>query len=71
VIDLLHGWSEDPTQPESDRGKQVPRQIGFTIIDTQKEQATVFSAYEIDYPQVTISEISERYDVNKLTEGRR
>ena len=71
VIDLLHGWSEDPTQPESDRGKYVPRNIGFTIIDVQKEQATIFSAYEIVYPQVTASEISERYDVNKLSEGKR
>jgi len=71
VIDLLHGWSEDPTQPESDRGKHVPRNIGFTIIDMQKEQATIFSAYEIVYPQVTASEINERYDVNKLSEGKR
>ena len=71
VIDLLHGWSEDPTQSESDRGKYVPRNIGFTIIDAQKEQATIFSAYEIVYPQVTTSEISERYDINKLSEGKR
>ncbi|MCS6927039.1 MAG: DUF1329 domain-containing protein [Candidatus Binatia bacterium] len=71
VIDLLHGWSEDPTQPASDRGKYVPRQIGFTIIDVQKEQATVFSAYEITYPAVTASEISERYDMNILSEGKR
>jgi len=71
VIDLLHGWSEDPTQPEQDRGKRVPRQIGFTIVDVQKEQATVFSAYEIAYPQPTPSEVSERFDTNKLTEGKR
>lgn len=71
VIDLLHGWSEDPTRPDSDRGKHVPRNIGFTILDVQKEQATIFSAYEIVYPQVTASEISERYDVNKLSEGKR
>jgi len=71
VIELLHGWSEDPTQPESDRGKRVPRNIGFTILDVQKEQATIFSAYEIVYPQLTASEVSERYDVNTHSEGRR
>lgn len=71
VIDLLHGWSEDPAQPPSDRGKYVPRQIGFTIIDVQKEQATVFSAYEITYPAVTASDVGERYDVNTLSEGKR
>ncbi len=68
---MLHGWSEDPTQPETDRGKNIPRNIGFTIIDTKKEQATIFSAYEIAYPQVTQEEVEERYDINKLTEGRR
>jgi hypothetical protein len=71
IIDLLHGWSEDPTQPEQDRGKQLPRQIGFTILDVQKEQATVFSAYEIVYPQMTASIVAERYDVNNLSEGKR
>jgi hypothetical protein len=71
VIDLLHGWSEDPTQPAQDRGKKVPRQIGFTIVDVQKEQATVYSAYEIVYPQPTTSEVNERFDMNKLSEGRR
>ena len=71
VIDMLHGWSEDPTQPEADRGKHLPRSIGFTIIDMKKEQATIFSAYEIVYPEVTEEEVEERYDVNKLTEGRR
>ena len=71
VIDLLHGWSEDPSQPEADRGRHLPRNIGFTILDLKKEQATVFSAYEIDYPQVSQEEVEERYDVNKLTEGRR
>lgn len=71
VIDLLHGWSEDPTQPEQDRGKKVPRQIGFTIVDVQKEQATVYSAYEIAYPQPTVTEVNERFDMNKLSEGRR
>jgi len=49
----------------------VPRNIGFTIVDVQQEQATIFSAYEIVYPQVTTSEVSERYDINKLSEGRR
>ena len=71
VIDLLHGWSEDPAQPAVDRGKHVPRNIGFTIVDVQQEQATIFSAYEIVYPQVTASEVSERYDINKLSEGKR
>ena len=71
VIDMLHGWSEDPTQPDTDRGTQLPRNIGFTIIDMQKEQATIFSAYEIVYPAVTEEEVEERYDINKLTEGRR
>jgi hypothetical protein len=71
VIDLLHGWSEDPSQPEQDRGKRLPRNIGFTIVDVQKEQATIFSAYQIVYPEVTVSEVVERYDVNKLSEGRR
>lgn len=71
VIDLLHGWSEDPSQPEVDRGLRLPRDIGFTIVDVQKEQATVFSAYEIVYPTPTAAEIAERYDVNKLSEGKR
>ena len=68
---LLHGWSEDPTQPESDRGKRLPRNIGSTIIDLQKEQATIFSAYAIVYPEITASDVLERYDINRLTEGRR
>jgi hypothetical protein len=71
VNDLLHGWSEDPSQPDLDRGKRVPRNIGSTIIDLQKEQATIFSAYEIVYPRLTGSEVGERYDVNRLTEGKR
>jgi hypothetical protein len=71
VIDLLHGWSEDPSQPEVDRGLRLPRDIGFTIIDVQKEQATVFSAYEIVYPTPTAAEIAERFDINKLSEGKR
>jgi hypothetical protein len=49
----------------------LPRNIGFTIIDFQKEQATIFSAYEIIYPQPTAAEIAERYDINKLSEGKR
>ena len=53
------------------RGQRLPRNIGFTIIDFQKEQATIFSAYEIVYPQPTAAEIAERYDINKLSEGKR
>ncbi len=71
VNHLLHGWSEDPTQAESDRGKRLPRNIGSTIVDLQKEQATIFSAYEIVYPQLTAADVSDRYDINRLTEGRR
>jgi len=71
IIDLLHGWSEDASQPDVDRGQRLPRNIGFTIIDFQKEQATIFSAYEIVYPQPTAAEIAERYDINKLSEGKR
>lgn len=71
VNHLLHGWSEDPTQAEADRGKRLPRNIGSTIIDLQKQQATVFSASEIVYPEITPSEVFARYDVNVLTEGRR
>lgn len=71
INDLLHGWSEDPTQPDVDRGKRLPRNIGSTIIDVQKEQATVFSAYEIIYPELTTNEVETLYDVNSLTAGRR
>ncbi len=71
VIDLLHGWSEDASQPEADRGKNLPRNIGFSIVDVKQEQATIFSAYTIVYPELTVDEIEERYDINKLTEGRR
>ena len=71
VNHLLHGWSEDPTQAESDRGKRLPRNIGSTIVDLQKEQATIFSAYEIVYPQLTAADVGDRYDINRLTEGRR
>ena len=71
VSDLLHGWSEDPSQAESDRGKQVPRNIGFTIVDVKQEQATIFSAYTIEYPAVDVEHVEERYDVNKLSEGSR
>lgn len=71
VNDLLHGWSEDPSQAESDRGKQLPRNIGFTIVDVKQEQATVFSAYTIEYPDVDVEHVEERYDINKLSEGRR
>ena len=48
--------------------------VVFTLsayIDFQKEQATIFSAYEIAYPQPTAAEIAERYDINKLSEGKR
>jgi hypothetical protein len=71
VNHLLHGWSEDPTQAETDRGKRLPRNIGSTIIDLQKQQATVFSASEVVYPQITSSEVFARYDINVLTEGKR
>ena len=71
VNHLLHGWSEDPAQEATDRGKRVPRNIGSTVIDLRGQQATVFSATEVTYPEVTNSEISARYDVNVLTEGRR
>lgn len=71
VNDLLHGWSEDPSQAEADRGKHLPRNIGFTIVDVKQEQATVFSAYTIEYPAVGVEHVEERYDVNKLSEGRR
>ena len=71
VNDLLHGWSEDPSQAEADRGKQLLRNIGFTIVDVKQEQATIFSAYTIVYPKVTVDEVEERYDVNKLSEGSR
>ena len=71
VNDLLHGWSEDPTQSPVDRGKRLPRNIGSTLIDLQKAQATVFSAYTIVYPELTGSEVADRYDINRLTEGSR
>ncbi len=71
VNHLLHGWSEDPTQAEIDRGKRLPRNIGSTIIDLQRQQATVFSATEIIYPRLTERELFARYDVNILTEGSR
>lgn len=68
---LLHGWSEDPTQPEVDRGKRLPRNIGSTIIDLQKQQATVFTAYEIIYPELDARTVADEYDVNRLSEGKR
>ena len=71
VNDLLHGWSEDSTQSPVDRGKRLPRNIGSTIIDLHKAQATVFSAYTIVYPELTSSEVVDRYDINRLTEGGR
>lgn len=71
VNHLLHGWSEDPTQPDVDRGKRLPRNIGSTIIDLQKQQATIFSAYEIIYPTLDASTVEDEYDVNRLSEGKR
>lgn len=71
VNHLLHGWSEDPTQAASDRGKRLPRNIGSTIIDLQKRRATIFSATEIVYPELTARELFARYDINVLTEGSR
>lgn len=71
VNHLLHGWSEDPTQPEVDRGKRLPRNIGSSIIDLQKQQATIFSAYEIIYPEVNATSVADEYDVNRLSEGKR
>lgn len=71
ITDLLHGWSEDPSQPEEDRGKHVPRNIGFTIIDVQKEQATIFSAYQMAYPNAEATEVERSFDLNRLNEGRR
>jgi hypothetical protein len=71
VNHLLHGWSEDPTQPAVDRGKRLPRNIGSTVIDLQKEQATVFSAYEIVYPTLDANTVADEYDVNRLSEGKR
>ncbi len=71
VSDLLHGWSEDPSQAVADRGRRLPRNIGFTIVDVKQEQATIFSAYTIEYPEVDVEHVEERYDVNKLSEGRR
>jgi len=71
VNHLLHGWSEDPTQPDVDRGKRLPRNIGSTIIDLQKQQATIFSAYEIIYPTLDANTVEDEYDVNRLSEGKR
>ena len=71
IIDLLHGWSEDSSQLEEDRGKRVPRNIGFTILDVQKEQATIFSAYRMAYPDAEAAKVEERFDINRLSEGRR
>jgi hypothetical protein len=71
VNHLLHGWSEDPTQPAVDRGKRLPRNIGSTIIDLQKQQATIFSAYEIIYPEIDAKTVADEYDVNRLSEGKR
>lgn len=71
VNHLLHGWSEDPTQPDVDRGKRLPRNIGSTIIDLQKQQATIFSAYEIVYPLLDANTVEDEYDVNRLSEGKR
>jgi hypothetical protein len=71
VNHLLHGWSEDPTQPAVDRGKRLPRNIGSTIIDLQKQQATIFSAYEIIYPEIDARTVADEYDVNRLSEGKR
>jgi hypothetical protein len=71
VNHLLHGWSEDATQPDVDRGKRLPRNIGSTIIDFQKQQATIFSAYEVLYPEIDASTVADEYDVNRLSEGKR
>lgn len=71
VNHLLHGWSEDPSQPEVDQGKRLPRNIGSTIIDLQKQQATIFSAYEIVYPAIEANTVADEYDVNRLSEGKR
>ena len=68
---LLHGWPEDPTQAAIDRGKRLPRNLGSTIIDLQKQQATVFSDTDSVYSEITRSELSARYDGNVLTEGSR
>jgi hypothetical protein len=45
--------------------------IGFTIIDIQKEQATIFSAYRMTYSDAEAAEVEERFDTNRLSEGRR
>ena len=38
VIDLLHGWSEDASQPEVDRGKNLPRNIGLALSMSNKNR---------------------------------
>ena len=71
VIDLVHGWSEDASQPEEDRGRHLPRNLGFTIVDVHRRQATIFSAYKMAYPDADPSEVEQLYDLNRLNEGRR
>jgi hypothetical protein len=47
------------------------RERGSTIIDLQKQQATVFSATDIVYPEVTDRELFARYDFSVLTKRNR
>ena len=72
VWNYQNSWSEDAKEkPEGNHGTFVARFLGLTGIDVQNQRATLVTMGEMDYPQVTVEEVEELYNLNRLTEGRR
>ena len=72
VWGIQNSWSEEvQDQPEMNRGMFVARYLGGMAIDVKNKRASLFSAFEMGYPEVTAAEAETLFDLNKLTEGRR
>ena len=72
IWDMQNSWSEDATiHQEMNKGMHVSRYLGVAVIDVRTDQASLFPALDMGYPDVEIEEVLSLYDVNKLTEGRR
>ena len=49
-------------------GAHLVRYLGVTVVDVKTDQASLFPALDMGYPEVEVEEVLSLYDVNKLTE---
>jgi hypothetical protein len=71
VVSLQNAWSEESTgSPGADAGARVSRVTGIVFVDVSADQWTIVP-FKISYPTFNQERMVERFDLNKLTEGRR